>query len=136
MTEPQTATSTGATVTDVRWQASPYPALVLGTDGTVRAVNDAAQVLFPDARAGGIVAECLPDWLVDGHTGTVGGGSDDVRGWVGERSVVGQPVLSDDEAVTWWLVDDTEATPYARSCAPSRTGPRSSARRRPRCSAP
>jgi serine phosphatase RsbU (regulator of sigma subunit) len=109
VTEPRTATTSDVTVTDVRWQASPCPALVLGTDGTVRAVNDAARTLFPDAQVGGIIADCLPGWLVDGHTSTVGGGSDDVRGWVAERSVVGQPVLTDDDAVTWWLVDDTEA---------------------------
>ena len=107
VTEPDTVTSTAAT--DVRWQASPCPALVLGTDGTVRAVNDAARAWFPDAYAGGVLAECLPTWLADGHVNVVEGGSDDVRGWVADRSVVGQPVLTEDDAVTWWLVDDTDA---------------------------
>ena len=106
VTDSDTAATAPTVDPDTRWQASPCPARVLGTDGTVRAVNDAATALFPDARRGG--ATGLPAWLVDGHSGVVGGRTADVTGDVGGRSVVAHPVLADDDAVTWWLVDDTD----------------------------
>nr|WP_243653615.1 SpoIIE family protein phosphatase [Pseudonocardia endophytica] len=107
MTESETVASTTA-VADVRWQASPCPALVLGADGTVRAVNDAAGTLFPAARTGATVSDGLPGWLTDGHAGVVGGRSDEARGWVADRSIVGRPVLTEDDSVTWWFDDDTD----------------------------
>ncbi len=107
VTEPEVLTGVSAPASDVRWQASPCPALVLGADGTVRALNDAAGELFPDLRAGSTVAG-LPEWLADGHANVLDGRAAHVHGPVTGRTVVGQPVLTEDDAVTWWLVDDTD----------------------------
>ncbi|WP_091319762.1 PP2C family protein-serine/threonine phosphatase [Amycolatopsis tolypomycina] len=87
------------------WSAAPAAALVVDRSGTIRALNDAARLLFPAAGPGRPAAGAVADWLVAAHEGGVG---DVVHGEVGELAFAAHPVPHG-EAVTWWLLDETEA---------------------------
>ncbi|MEV4151127.1 PP2C family protein-serine/threonine phosphatase [Amycolatopsis sp. NPDC049691] len=73
--------------------------------GVVRSLNEAAHTLFPGAEPGRPLSECAPDWLVTAHDAS---GDEVVRGDVGARSFAAHPIPHG-EAVTWWLVDETDA---------------------------
>ncbi|WP_254897538.1 PP2C family protein-serine/threonine phosphatase [Amycolatopsis sp. Hca4] len=78
--------------------------MVVDRSGTVRALNEAARALFPAAGFGRPAAGTIADWLAEAHQR----GSDEVaRGEVGERAFAAHPVPHG-EAVTWWLIDETE----------------------------
>lgn len=49
------------------WQAAPLPVVVISPSGLVRAVNDAAVLLFPAAKAGALCDDALVSWLADAH---------------------------------------------------------------------
>lgn len=94
------------------WQSAPHPVLVISPSGLVRAVNDAAVLLFPAAKAGASCGDALVSWLVDAHQRfTDSLRSDDeeaaARGAVGERSFEARPRRAENGDVVWWLVDDT-----------------------------
>ncbi|WP_353069150.1 hypothetical protein [Amycolatopsis sp. DG1A-15b] len=86
------------------WAAAPAVAVVIDRSGTIRALNEAAHRLFPDAGAGVPAAGAVADWLATAHDR----GSDEVvRGEVGERAFAAHPVPHG-VAVTWWLVEETD----------------------------
>ncbi|MEU5690819.1 GAF domain-containing SpoIIE family protein phosphatase [Actinosynnema sp. NPDC020468] len=95
-------------VADVQaWQDAPYPSVLVGAGGEVRAANDAATALL--LEPGGPVAEV--GWLADAHDRFVSAPDDlvvPVAGSVGDRSFEAHPVAHDDRSVTWWLVEDTD----------------------------
>ncbi len=86
------------------WAAAPAAAVVIDRSGTIRALNDAAHLLFPAAEAGRPAAGTVAGWLADAHDR----GSDEVvRGEAGGRAFAAHPVPHG-EAVTWWLLDETD----------------------------
>ncbi|KDN19599.1 PP2C family protein-serine/threonine phosphatase [Amycolatopsis rifamycinica] len=87
------------------WAAAPVPAVVIDRSGVVRALNDAAHLLFPAAEAGRPAAGAVAAWLAAAHDGEP---AEVVRGEAGERAFAAHPVPHG-EAVTWWLVDETDA---------------------------
>ncbi len=87
------------------WAAAPAAAVVIDRSGTIRALNVAACLLFPAAGAGCAAAGAVADWLADAHDR---GSAEVVRGEVGERAFAAHPAPHG-EAVTWWLVDETDA---------------------------
>ncbi|MDX3188026.1 PP2C family protein-serine/threonine phosphatase [Streptomyces sp. MN03-5084-2B] len=78
--------------------------MVLDRSGTIRALNEAACLLFPAAGPGRGAAGAVADWLAVAHGSGV---TEVVRGEVGERAFAAHPVPHG-EAVTWWLLDETE----------------------------
>lgn len=105
MADPARSTPTAPDTGDRGWAAAPMAALSADTAGVVLALNEAARALFPGAEPGCRLAGTAPDWLVAAHDG---GGDEIVRGDVGERSFAAHPIPHG-EAVTWWLVDETDA---------------------------
>lgn len=79
------------------WAAAPAAAVVIDRSGTIRALNEAAHRLFPDAGAGVPAACAVADWLATAHDR---GSDEGVRGEVGERAFAAHPVPHG-EAVTW-----------------------------------
>ncbi len=86
------------------WAAAPAAAVVIDRPGTIRALNDAAHLLFPAADPGHPAAGGVAEWLTAAHDR---GADEVVRGEVGERAFAAHPVPHG-EAVTWWLVDETD----------------------------
>ncbi|WP_318306742.1 PP2C family protein-serine/threonine phosphatase [Amycolatopsis solani] len=85
------------------WAAAPIAALVADGSGVIRSLNEAARLLFPAAEPGRPLAGTVADWLAAAH------GPDGVaRGEVGAQSFAAHPIPHGD-AVTWWLVDETDA---------------------------
>ena len=104
MVETDRLVPSAGVVPDIGWQNAPYPAVLADGDGTVRALNRAAHDLFPGAAVGTALASGCSPWLADAH-----GQPRLVVGPIGERSFEAHPVEHDTGAVTWWLVDDTDA---------------------------
>ncbi|UKD57935.1 SpoIIE family protein phosphatase [Amycolatopsis sp. FU40] len=81
--------------------------LVTDADGTLVALNAAAERLLPGITAGVVLAEAMPGWPVGVHDGVLEG----VRGagepW--ERGYEVHPVAHDDGTTTWWLTENTDA---------------------------
>jgi len=94
---------------DAGWAGAPYPVVSVDAAGAVRGLNAAARSLFPAAEAGGTLADACSGWLAEAHGGLAGGATGPVSGLVGDRSFEAHPVGHDDGAVTWWLVEDTDA---------------------------
>jgi hypothetical protein len=92
------------------WRSAPHPVLVISPSGLVRAVNDAAMLLFPAARAGAPCDDALVSWLADAHqrfTDTLRPDDEAACGPVGGRSFEARPSRAENGDVVWWLVDDT-----------------------------
>ncbi|KJY33509.1 serine/threonine protein phosphatase [Streptomyces katrae] len=85
-------------------------------DAVVVHVNEAAGLVFPDARPGAALAGAVPGWLVSAHARCTvpvpaqrpPAGARTVQGRVGDRSYEAHPTPHDDGTVAWWLVDDTD----------------------------
>ncbi|WP_370936835.1 SpoIIE family protein phosphatase [Amycolatopsis sp. cg13] len=86
-----------------RWSSAPCPVLVTDADGTVVALNAAAERLFPQAAPGAVLAEAIAGWP-DGGIEGVRGAEDS---W--DRSYEVHPVTHDDGTITWWLTENTDA---------------------------
>ncbi|MFJ8211987.1 PP2C family protein-serine/threonine phosphatase [Streptomyces sp. NPDC096033] len=90
--------------------------LVADADAVVVHVNEAAGLVFPDARPGASLADAVPGWLVSAHARCTvpvpaqrpPAGARTVQGRVGDRSYEAHPTPHDDGTVAWWLVDDTD----------------------------
>ncbi|MCF3182777.1 serine/threonine-protein phosphatase [Streptomyces polychromogenes] len=90
--------------------------LVADADAVVVHVNEAAGLVFPDARPGASLAGAVPGWLVSAHARCTvpvpaqrpPAGARTVQGRVGDRSYEAHPTPQDDGTVAWWLVDDTD----------------------------
>ncbi|MFD0379422.1 PP2C family protein-serine/threonine phosphatase [Streptomyces sp. NPDC127112] len=90
--------------------------LVADADAVVVHVNEAAGLVFPDARPGAALAGAVPGWLVSAHARCTvpvpaqrpPAGARTVQGRVGDRSYEAHPTPHDDGTVAWWLVDDTD----------------------------
>ncbi|MEA5361563.1 PP2C family protein-serine/threonine phosphatase [Amycolatopsis sp., V23-08] len=89
---------------DRGWDAAPAAAIVADGAGVIRALNEAARLLFPDAAPGRPLAGAVADWLAEADERRT---SEITRGEVGERFIAAHPVPHGD-AVTWWLVDETD----------------------------
>ncbi|MFI1500867.1 PP2C family protein-serine/threonine phosphatase [Streptomyces platensis] len=93
------------------WQSAPHPVLVISPSGLVRAVNDAAVLLFPAAKAGVPCDDALVSWLADAHRRFTDSPRPDdeepARGPVGGRSFEARPSRVESGDVVWWLADDT-----------------------------
>ncbi|MFG1646283.1 PP2C family protein-serine/threonine phosphatase [Amycolatopsis sp. NPDC049252] len=89
---------------DLGWDAAPAAAIVADGAGVIRALNEAAGLLFPDAAPGRPLAGAVADWLAEADERRT---SEITRGEVGERFIAAHPVPHGD-AVTWWLVDETD----------------------------
>ncbi|GLY37328.1 hypothetical protein Amsp01_033520 [Amycolatopsis sp. NBRC 101858] len=89
---------------DRGWGAAPMAALSADAGGVVLALNEAARTLFPTAAPGRLLADTVADWLAGAHDRRDGGV---VRGEVGEQAFAAHPIPHG-EAVTWWLVDETD----------------------------
>ncbi|NKQ58615.1 SpoIIE family protein phosphatase [Amycolatopsis sp. K13G38] len=87
------------------WEFSPWPAVSVGADGTVLAVNRLARELLPSAKAGARFATVVPDWLGSARHDDPARAS----GWIGECFFEARPVLQTGHSVVWWLVEDTGA---------------------------
>lgn len=96
------------------WAEAPYPVLVADDRAVVTVVNDAAGLVFPDARPGVPMAEATPDWLSSAHVDATASAprppeyGQAVQGPVGERMFEAHPIARGDGTVAWWLVDDTD----------------------------
>ncbi|WIY00160.1 PP2C family protein-serine/threonine phosphatase [Amycolatopsis mongoliensis] len=90
---------------DRGWAAAPMAALCADADGVVLALNEAARTLFPAAGPGRRLSDTVADWLAGAHDRRAG---EVVRGEAGERAFAAHPIPHG-EAVTWWLVDETDA---------------------------
>lgn len=90
---------------DRGWAAAPTAALCADAGGVVLALNEAARTLFPTAGPGRLLADTVAGWLAGAHDRRAG---DVVRGEAGERAFAAHPIPHG-EAVTWWLVDETDA---------------------------
>ncbi|MEU4744342.1 serine/threonine protein phosphatase, partial [Actinosynnema sp. NPDC023658] len=90
--------------TDVAWLGAPYAAVHADATGVVRAANEAAKLLFPHA-APDLPLTVWAGWLGRAHQAPEGV----ARGLLGDRSFEAHPVDHGDGAVTWWLVEDTDA---------------------------
>ncbi|MFJ1759852.1 PP2C family protein-serine/threonine phosphatase [Amycolatopsis sp. NPDC088138] len=99
----ETAPATPLTV-DRGWEAAPAAAIVADGAGLIRALNESARLLFPDAAPGRPLAGAVADWLAEADERRT---SEITRGEVGERFIAAHPVPHGD-AVTWWLVDETD----------------------------
>ncbi|AZM92739.1 MULTISPECIES: PP2C family protein-serine/threonine phosphatase [Streptomyces] len=90
--------------------------LVADAGAVVVHANEAAGLVFPDARPGSPMADTVPGWLVSAHARHTtalpaqrpAARSATARGPVGERSYEAHPTPRDDGTVVWWLVDDTD----------------------------
>jgi hypothetical protein len=112
VTESSNTTACAVAPIGARLESSPYPAVVVNADGTVRALNRAARVVFPDVRAGAPLTASSTAWLAPSHaeaTARGGGSATRARGRVGSSTFEAHPVPHEDGTVTWWLVDDTDA---------------------------
>ncbi|MFC7814055.1 MULTISPECIES: PP2C family protein-serine/threonine phosphatase [unclassified Streptomyces] len=83
---------------------APYPVVVIGADGYVAELNDAASVLLPTARPGRRLRS--PSWLATA-TGRAARPVS-VSGAVGKRFFSAHPSVLTAGAVAWWFVDETE----------------------------
>ncbi|MEW1748287.1 PP2C family protein-serine/threonine phosphatase [Streptomyces angustmyceticus] len=96
---------------DAAWRSAPHPVLVTGPSGVVRAVNDAAALLFPGAGPGAPLDEVLPRWLTEAHRRFTDplrpDDAEPARGAAGDRSIEARPSRTENGDVVWWLVDDT-----------------------------
>ncbi|GAB3164508.1 PP2C family protein-serine/threonine phosphatase [Amycolatopsis stemonae] len=90
---------------DLGWAAAPTAAIVADDTGAVRLLNDAARALFPAAGPGRPLAGTVADWLAEAHER---GSEAVVRGEAAERAFAAHPIPHG-TAVTWWLVDETDA---------------------------
>jgi serine phosphatase RsbU (regulator of sigma subunit) len=90
---------------DRGWAAAPVAAVSADADGVVLALNEAARTLFPAAGPGHPLAGTVADWLAEAHDRRAG---EVVRGEVGEQAFAAHPIPHG-EAMTWWLVDETDA---------------------------
>ncbi|UOZ04697.1 PP2C family protein-serine/threonine phosphatase [Amycolatopsis sp. WQ 127309] len=89
---------------DRGWDAAPAAAIVADRAGVVRALNEAARLLFPGVAAGRPLAGTVAGWLAEAHDRRT---SEITRGEAGARFLAAHPVPHGD-AVTWWLVDETD----------------------------
>ncbi|MET9605974.1 PP2C family protein-serine/threonine phosphatase [Streptomyces sp. NPDC006512] len=80
-------------------------------------LNEAAGLVFPDARPGSPMAGSVPSWLSSAHGQCLSRvpaqrpGADRAsmaQGPVGDRAYEAHPTVRDDGTVVWWLVDDTD----------------------------
>nr|WP_225956570.1 PP2C family protein-serine/threonine phosphatase [Amycolatopsis lexingtonensis] len=77
--------------------------MVVDGSGVLRSLNEAARLLFPAAEPGRPLDGTVADWLIASRA------SDGIaRGEVGTKSFAAYPIPHGD-AVTWWLVDETDA---------------------------
>ncbi|MEU0793070.1 PP2C family protein-serine/threonine phosphatase [Amycolatopsis sp. NPDC005961] len=90
---------------DRGWSAAPTAAICADSGGLVLALNEAARTLFPTAGPGRALTGTVADWLAGAHDAR---GGEVVRGEVGGRAFAAHPIPHG-EAVTWWLVDETDA---------------------------
>ena len=90
---------------DRGWAAAPVAAVSADADGVVLALNEAARTLFPTAEPGCPLAGTVADWLAEAHESRA---DEVVRGEVGEQAFAAHPIPHG-AAVTWWLVDETDA---------------------------
>lgn len=89
---------------DRGWDAAPAAAIVADGAGVVRALNEAARLLFPGVAPGRPLAGTVAGWLAEAHDLRT---SEITRGEAGARFLAAHLVLHGD-AVTWWLVDETD----------------------------
>ncbi|NUW36414.1 serine/threonine-protein phosphatase [Nonomuraea sp. SMC257] len=84
--------------------------LLVGGDGVIEHVNDAARALPATAAPGVPLAEAVPAWLAEAHRlVTEDASAAPVRGLIGDRAFEAHPTLGDGgSGVTWWLVDATD----------------------------
>nr|WP_157233895.1 PP2C family protein-serine/threonine phosphatase [Kibdelosporangium phytohabitans] len=85
-------------------RAAPSPVVVVGSDGTLVELNDAADLVFPTARPGLPLADAVPSWLARAHRESSG---QPVRGLIAGRAFQAHATRLGD-AVAWWLIDETE----------------------------
>ncbi|MFF3619304.1 PP2C family protein-serine/threonine phosphatase [Streptomyces sp. NPDC002467] len=100
------------------WSEAPYPVLAADPQAKVVFANEAARLVFPQARPGAALADVVPAWLAAAHarhradpvpaTPPAPDAARFVQGPVGEGSFEAHPTRRDDGSVVWWLVDDTD----------------------------
>ncbi|EFL19330.1 conserved hypothetical protein [Streptomyces sp. C] len=113
---PSTETTPYSPTAGPQWSQAPYPVLVADAGAVVVHANEAAGLVFPDARPGSPMADTVPGWLASAHARHTAAlpaqrppaGSGPARGPVGDRSYEAHPTPRDDGTVVWWLVDDTD----------------------------
>ncbi|WP_109783320.1 PP2C family protein-serine/threonine phosphatase [Streptomyces sp. CG 926] len=110
--------TSGSPAADLRWSEAPYPVLAADPQAHLVFVNEAARLVFPQARPGVNLADAVPGWLASAHARHVAdavptarrsadGAARAVRGPVGEGSFEAHSTARDDGTVVWWLMDDT-----------------------------
>ncbi|MFJ9342174.1 PP2C family protein-serine/threonine phosphatase [Streptomyces sp. NPDC101733] len=92
--------------------------LVVDAESVVVSANDAARLIFPDARPGTSMTDAVPSWLSSAHLHRLclvparpapeAVREAVVQGPVGERTYEAHPTARPDGMVLWWLVDDTD----------------------------
>ncbi|GAB3578707.1 PP2C family protein-serine/threonine phosphatase [Amycolatopsis endophytica] len=95
---------------DAGWDGAPHPALLADADGTVRAANQHACLLFPALRPGRPLGECAAAWLREAHREFSASTAEKTVacGEVGDRSFEAHPVRHPGGEVTWWLLETTQ----------------------------
>ncbi len=85
-------------------RAAPSPVLVVGSNGDVLELNEAAALLFTTARPGLSLDDVVPSWLARAHRQNA---REPVRGLIAGRDfqALAAPLGS---AVAWWLLDVTD----------------------------
>ncbi|GAB3886454.1 PP2C family protein-serine/threonine phosphatase [Kibdelosporangium lantanae] len=78
---------------------------VVGSDGQLVELNEAAELLFTTGRPGVALADVVPSWLAEAHRD---GGHEPVQGMIAGRAFQAHATHLPD-GVAWWLVDVTEA---------------------------
>ncbi|MFJ6053486.1 PP2C family protein-serine/threonine phosphatase [Streptomyces sp. NPDC092307] len=110
--------TSGSPAADLRWSEAPYPVLAADPQAHLVFVNEAARLVFPQARPGVNLSDAVPGWLASAHVRHVAdavptarrsadGAARAVRGPVGEGSFEAHSTARDDGTVVWWLMDDT-----------------------------
>jgi serine phosphatase RsbU (regulator of sigma subunit) len=91
------------------WEGAPNPSLLVATDGTVLAANDAARRLFAHLVVGREIGPGLPAWLVEAAGAAVAEPRERrAAGHVGKRRFEAHAVGTSDGAVIWWLAETTD----------------------------
>jgi serine phosphatase RsbU (regulator of sigma subunit) len=85
-------------------RAAPSPVLVVGSNGDLLELNEAAELVFSTARPGLALDGVVPSWLAQAHRENA---RRPVRGVIAGRNFRAHGTQLGD-AVAWWLLDDTE----------------------------
>ncbi|GAA1949888.1 PP2C family protein-serine/threonine phosphatase [Nocardioides panacihumi] len=110
LTDP--ARRSAAPAPDLGWDSAPSPALHVGADGVLVAVNAAARAILHSAAPGRHVDDCAPDWLAQAHRDRADEKADGAEhaGRVDDRTFLAQPVGFPDGGVMWWLIETTDVS--------------------------